>query len=186
MKRSSVGAVYGSVKKWLKPSGQANPLLTRTGFLRACQMRHFFHDRTLFVKSPKSARSQTAPAVALLLAAIVVFSAASASAQDRAFLNQYCVGCHNEKAKTAGLMLDKSDVDRPGDNAETWEKVIRKLRGGMMPPSGARRPERAVGDAFVSSLEQKLDRAAAAKPNPGVTALHRLNRTEYGNAVRDL
>ena len=61
-------------------------------------------------------------------------------AEDRAFLNQYCVNCHNEKTKTAGLMLDKLDVDHPGVNAETWEKVVRKLRAGMMPPSGARHP----------------------------------------------
>src|SRR5215831_10345500 len=107
-------------------------------------------------------------------------------AQDRAFLNQYCVTCHNEKTKTAGLMLDKLDVDHPGDNAETWEKVVRKLRAGMMPPSGIRHPQRASVDAFVSSVEAKLDRAASAKPNPGMTALHRLNRTEYGNAIRDL
>src|SRR5215831_17454210 len=96
-----------------------------------------------------------------------------AQAQDRAFLNQYCVTCHNEKAKTAGLMLDRLDVDHPGDNAETWEKVVRKLRAGMMPPSGVRHPERASVDAFTSSVEAKLDRAASAKPNPGMTALHR-------------
>jgi hypothetical protein len=105
---------------------------------------------------------------------------------DRAFLNQYCVGCHNEKAKTADLMLDKMDIEHAGENAETWEKVVRKLRTGMMPPSGARRPDRATSDAFTSSLETALDRAAAAKPNPGTTALHRLNRTEYANAIRDL
>jgi hypothetical protein len=107
-------------------------------------------------------------------------------AQDRAFLNQYCTTCHNEKTKTAGLMLDKLDVDHPGESAATWEKVVRKLRAGMMPPSGVRRPERGSIDAFTSSVEAKLDRAAAARPNPGTTALHRLNRTEYGNAVRDL
>jgi cytochrome c551/c552 len=117
---------------------------------------------------------------------MLVLVAAVAQAQDAAFLNQYCVGCHNEKSKTAGLMLDKLDVQHPGDNAETWEKVVRKLQAGMMPPSGARRPERAVIDTFVSNLEAKLDQAAAAKLNPGKTALHRLNRAEYANAVRDL
>jgi cytochrome c551/c552 len=110
----------------------------------------------------------------------------SAYAQDRTFLDQYCVTCHNERTKTAGLMLDKLDVGHAGDNAETWEKVVRKLRTGMMPPSGARRPERSAIDAFTSGLENTLDHAAAAKPNPGTTALHRLNRTEYGNAIRDL
>jgi len=124
---------------------------------------------------------------AVLLAALVSLNlCASSYAQDRAFLNQYCVTCHNEKAKVAGLMLDKLDIDRAGDNAETWEKVVRKLRTGMMPPSGARRPDRTVTDTFTTSLENALDRAAAGKPNPGTTALHRLNRTEYGNAIRDL
>src|SRR2546426_4133117 len=108
------------------------------------------------------------------------------AAQDRSILNQYCVTCHNEKTKTAGLMLDKMDVDQVGVNAESWEKVVRKLRTGMMPPSGARRPDRSVIDAFASNLEGALDRAAGGKPNPGTTALHRLNRTEYANAIRDL
>jgi hypothetical protein len=109
-----------------------------------------------------------------------------AAPQDRSFLNQYCTSCHNEKSKVAGLMLDKLDVAHPGDQAETWEKVIKKLRTGMMPPSGARRPERAATDAFTSNLESALDKAATTKPNPGTTALHRLNRTEYANAIRDL
>ena len=101
-------------------------------------------------------------------------------------LNTYCITCHNERAKTGGLALDKLDIQHVGENAETWEKVVRKLRSGMMPPSGARRPDRATLDGFVTSLESALDRAAAAKPNPGTTALHRMNRTEYGNAVRDV
>src|SRR6185369_9433393 len=71
-------------------------------------------------------------------------------------------------------------------NAELWEKVIRKVRAGLMPPAGANRPERAVLENFRTTLENSIDKAAAAKPNPGVTALHRLNRTEYANAVRDL
>ena len=106
--------------------------------------------------------------------------------QDRAFLDQYCVTCHNERTKTAGLMLDKMSPDRAGESAEAWEKVVRKLRTGMMPPAGARRPDRATIDKFASNVESAIDRAAAAKPNPGTTALHRLNRTEYANAVRDL
>jgi hypothetical protein len=110
----------------------------------------------------------------------------SAFAQDRSFLDQYCITCHNERAKVGGLALDKLDLARPGDNVETWEKVLVKLRGGMMPPSGARRPERPVMDTFASNLETAIDRGAAAKPNPGTTALHRLNRTEYTNAIRDL
>src|SRR5580658_5798941 len=111
---------------------------------------------------------------------------ALAGAQEQALLNQYCITCHNEKIKTAGLMLDKLDFAHPGPNAEIWEKVVRKVRAGMMPPGGAPRPDRATMDAFAGKLETGLDRAAAANPNPGFTGLHRLNRTEYANAIRDL
>jgi hypothetical protein len=104
----------------------------------------------------------------------------------RAFLDQYCVVCHNQRLKTGGLTLDSMDVAHVGAGAETWEKVVRKLRVGMMPPSGARRPETASRNAFASWLETELDRAAAANPNPGRPALHRLNRTEYQNSIRDL
>jgi len=104
----------------------------------------------------------------------------------RALLDQYCVTCHNERAKTAGLMLDKMDLQRVSDNAETWEKVIRKLRGGMMPPTGRPRPNGDDTFKFVSWLENMLDTAGTAKPNPGRASIHRLNRTEYGNAIRDL
>src|SRR5580658_2121967 len=114
------------------------------------------------------------------------FLAAPVIAQEQAVLNQYCITCHNEKIKTAGLMLDKLDYEHPGPNAETWEKVIRKVRAGMMPPGGAPRPDRATMDAFAAKLETQLDHAAAANPNPGFTGLHRLNRTEYANAIRDL
>jgi hypothetical protein len=78
------------------------------------------------------------------------------------------------------------DLDRVGENAESWEKVVLKLRTGMMPPGGARRPDRPTIDTFASNLEKSLDKASAAKPHPGATALHRLNRSEYTNAVRDL
>ena len=118
---------------------------------------------------------QTAPA-----------SASSASGPYRALLDQYCVGCHNDRAKTAGLMLDKMDLDHIGEGAETWEKVVRKLRGGMMPPTGRPRPSNDDAYKLISYLETSLDRAAANKPNPGRAAIHRLNRTEYGNAIRDL
>jgi mono/diheme cytochrome c family protein len=105
---------------------------------------------------------------------------------DRALLTQYCVTCHNERLKTAGLALDMLDAEHVGSRAETWEKVVRKVRTGMMPPSGARRPNRAVLDAFAGQLEAALDRAAAVQPNAGAPALHRLNRAEYANAIRDL
>jgi cytochrome c551/c552 len=124
-------------------------------------------------------------ALTLLLAGAVALSAQPAAGQ-RALLDRYCVGCHNEKAKTAGLMLDKLDVTHPGENPETWEKVVRKVRAGMMPPSGAPRPDRAQLDAFAAKLEIELDHAAALKPNPGNPGLHRLNRIEYANSIRDL
>ena len=110
----------------------------------------------------------------------------AADPTPRALLNQYCVTCHNEKLKTAGLLLDNADPANVSLDAETWEKVVRKVKAGMMPPSGMPRPDRAALDAFTLKLEAGLDRAAAAKPNPGATGLHRLNRTEYANAIRDL
>jgi hypothetical protein len=95
----------------------------------------------------------------------------------------YCETCHNDRLKTGGLSLQGLPID---GNAETWEKVIRKVRAGMMPPAGAKRPERAALDAFAGSIENTIDRAAAAAPNPGRAPLHRMNRVEYENAIRDL
>ncbi len=103
-----------------------------------------------------------------------------------AFLTQYCITCHNQRLKTADLTLDTMDVDHVEKNAAVWEKVVRKIKTGMMPPSGARRPDRAALDNFATEVETRLDRAAALSPNPGTPALHRLNRTEYANAIRDL
>ena len=112
---------------------------------------------------------------------------ASAASADRALLDQYCVTCHNEKAKVGGLALDTVDVARPTARPEVWEKVIGKLRGGMMPPPGRPRPDQETQDRFRSRLEAELDRAAATQPNPGRTeTFHRLNRHEYQNTVRDL
>jgi hypothetical protein len=83
-------------------------------------------------------------------------------------------------------MLDKMDITHVGEKAEIWEKVVRKLRAGMMPPSGARRPDAPTIGTFAGWLETELDRSAAAKLNPGAPTLHRLNRTEYANVIRDL
>jgi hypothetical protein len=110
----------------------------------------------------------------------------TAPSADQALLNRYCITCHNQRTKTAGLALDTMSFERVNEHAMVWERVVRKIRTGMMPPSGASRPERVVLDAFASELETRLDRAAAVQPNPGTAALSRLNRTEYGNAVRDL
>ncbi len=101
-------------------------------------------------------------------------------------LDKYCVTCHNQRLKTGGLALDNLNLDKVADNAETWEKVLRKLHGGMMPPQGMPRPDGATVDQFTGWLETSLDRAAAAHPEPGRSTLHRLNRTEYGNAIHDL
>lgn len=110
----------------------------------------------------------------------------TSEAQPWALMNRYCITCHNEKLKTGGLELEKLDPDHAGANAEAWEKVVRKIRAGMMPPAGAPRPDRQALDAFAGAVEGALDRAAALNPNPGRAPLHRMNRGEYANAIRDL
>ena len=107
----------------------------------------------------------------------------------RALLDQYCVACHNDRTRQAGLTLQTINAEQIGQipaDVEVWEKVARKLRARVMPPPGRPRPDDAVYDAFATSLESALDRAAAADPNPGRPPIHRLNRVEYRNAVRDL
>ena len=108
------------------------------------------------------------------------------SAPERALLDKYCVTCHSDRAKTGGLTLQNIDVTNVPANAETWEKVIRKLSVGAMPPSGMPKPNAADTGALVSYLEASLDKSFATSPNPGHATLHRLNRTEYANSVRDL
>ena len=108
-------------------------------------------------------------------------------AEQRAVLDQYCVSCHNTKLKTGGLALDSADVTQPATGAAVWEKVIRKLSADQMPPPGRPRPDKQHKDALVSWLVSEIDRDATAHPNPGRTeSVHRLNRAEYHNAVRDL
>src|SRR6202790_5627759 len=106
--------------------------------------------------------------------------------KERALLDQYCVTCHNDKLRTANLSLQKLDLATVGDHPEVWEKVVRKLRAGLMPPPGIRRPPLAEYDGLRDWLENEIDRKAAGRVNPGSIVLHRLNRTEYANAVRDL
>jgi hypothetical protein len=105
---------------------------------------------------------------------------------QRALVDKYCVGCHSDKLKTGGLSLQSVDMTNIPAGAETWEKVIHKVKLGAMPPQGMPRPDAASLDHFASWLETSIDRASAAHPNPGRATLHRLNRTEYANAIRDL
>ena len=114
-------------------------------------------------------------------------TSATAATPARELVGTYCVTCHNDRVKTANLALDKADAEHVFNSGETWEKVVVKLRSRSMPPPGARRPDNATYDRVATWLENELDRAAAAQVNPGRSAeLHRLNRTEYANAVRDL
>lgn len=109
-----------------------------------------------------------------------------APATDQALIQQYCVTCHNARAKTGGLSLDGANPADAAAHAELWEKVAMKLRGGMMPPQGMPRPDAATLDAFATTIERTIDDRALRSPDPGHKPVHRLNRTEYGNAVRDL
>jgi hypothetical protein len=106
--------------------------------------------------------------------------------QQRALVDRYCAGCHNDKLKSGGFSWTKIDLAHPEQSVEQSEKVIRKLRAGMMPPPGLPRPDAATIRGFVVAMETSIDQAAALHPNPGKPALHRLNRTEYANSVRDV
>ena len=113
--------------------------------------------------------------------------AVAAVSSERALLDQYCVTCHSDRLETGGLSLESVDVTDVGAHPDVWERVVRKLRAGAMPPRPRPRPDRATYDQLVTSIETALDRAAAATPNPGRTeTFRRLSRTEYQNAVRDL
>ncbi len=132
-----------------------------------------------FVAAPGfvgNARAQQLATVSTVLA--------TSAASEHALLNQYCVTCHNQRLKTAGLTIDQLDLDHVQDHAEVWEKVVRKLRAGMMPPTGMPRPDRPVMESMITFLEKELDRDA--KPNLVPPGMHRLNRTEYTNAIRDV
>jgi hypothetical protein len=130
---------------------------------------------------------RTASVVVLVSFVSSVQAQAPAQAPPQAaLLDQYCVTCHSEKLKTGGLSLQGANLTDVPKGAQTWEKVIRKLRVGAMPPQGMPRPDKATLDGFATSLEAALDRGYTAKPNPGRATMHRLNRTEYANAIRDL
>jgi hypothetical protein len=122
----------------------------------------------------------------VLLVPALSLAASVPDSTPRTILNKYCVTCHNQRLKTGGLSLDTIDPANAPVHAETWEKVIRKLQARLMPPQGMPRPDEATYNLLLSSLETQLDRAAENNPQPGRPILHRLNRTEYANAIRDL
>jgi hypothetical protein len=118
---------------------------------------------------------------------VAVAQDAPSVTEQRAFLKKYCVTCHNDKARTAGLSLESVNLNDVTRSGEALEKVVRKLGSGAMPPASAPKPDKATAQAFLASLETSLDQAAMAHPNPGrPMMMHRLNRTEYLNAVHDL
>jgi hypothetical protein len=112
--------------------------------------------------------------------------ATAAAVPDRAIVDRYCATCHNDRLKTGGLSLDKVDIADAAANSEVLEKVVRKLRAGLMPPEGRPKPDAATLETFTASLENLLDRHASTAPNPGRVASRRLNRAEYVNVIHDL
>src|SRR5262249_48450433 len=135
-------------------------------------------------KAPATAVAQTTAAPQSTASKPKVPAPAAEVATQRALIDQYCVTCHNARLKTANLLLDQLDLAHLSNQAEVAEKVVRKLRAGMMPPVNMKRPDAATMNALIVWMENEVDRNAIANlPAPG---LHRLNRTEYGNAIRDL
>jgi mono/diheme cytochrome c family protein len=126
--------------------------------------------------SPLAADRQAAPLAA----------GPDSAAESRAVITKYCVTCHNDRAKTAGLSLEGADLADVPSHIDVWEKVVRKVRAGMMPPPGLAAPSPNARETLAAWLETRLDRAAASTPNPGRPLVHRLNRAEYSNAIRDL
>src|SRR5262245_53092532 len=134
---------------------------------------------------------------AFLLAAFSGTSAVTARAQKmpqpaqtaaatKSFLDKHCLACHNDRTRTAGLTFDHAALDQVGANADAWEKVVRKLRTRAMPPAGRPRPDESAYEDVIGWLESELDRHSSPASIPVGPAFHRLNRTEYANAVRDL
>jgi hypothetical protein len=122
--------------------------------------------------TPRASRARTAPA--------------SVAPPDVAVVQEYCVGCHNNRRKTGDLTLEGLDPAAAAASSEVWERVLRKLRVGLMPPANARPLNADTRARFIAALEHTIDGAAGKTPNPGRPAVHRLNRVEYANAVRDI
>jgi len=132
-----------------------------------------------------SARSAAAPR-APAAPAVAAQATGGEAAAYRALVDRYCVTCHNDRTKTGGLTLQTADLTRVPEHADVWERVIRKVTAGAMPPVGAARPDEATINGFSGWLATTMDRAAAQRPDPGRTVLHRMNRAEYANTIRDL
>ena len=126
------------------------------------------------------------PSVALLPSHVERSNEILSPREQKALLDEYCVTCHDNDKEKGGLSLEKFDPARPEANAEVTEKMIRKLRAGMMPPGGAERPEPQALAALAASLEAKIDAFAASRPNPGRRTFQRLNRAEYANSIREI
>jgi len=133
--------------------------------------------------NPASAK---APARKRAVVLLLFCAGASPALAQTAVVKEYCTACHNEKLKTGGLSLASFDLAHAEDNVAVTERMIRKLRAGMMPPAGARRPDAATLAGLAEALENRVDAAAASRPNPGWRPFQRLNRAEYARAVRDL
>jgi mono/diheme cytochrome c family protein len=144
---------------------------------------HFVFCLSLFVAS--LAQVFTAPQSSSAVAASAAATPAEAP-KHIATITQYCVACHNDRAKTAGVSFEGMTPESIGQHTDVYEKAVRKLRGKVMPPPGSRQPDAAAADALVAWLETSLDKAAGQAHVPDTIVLHRLNRKEYANAVRDL
>ncbi len=191
---------------WVRPSGLACSTAESPGgvsWFRRPSNRLNLHkyrynpaqiiDIILVVMRRKSGNLALAGAAALLTLCHEPLRAQTGASQPNtgvaaqaSFLDKYCVTCHNEKLRIGGLSLQSANLTDVPKDAETWEKAIRKLRVGAMPPQGLPRPDKAALDGLAAYLETSLDRAAAAQPNPGRATMHRLNRAEYANSIRDL
>jgi hypothetical protein len=120
------------------------------------------------------------------LAVSILLSPFAGAQPQTALVAKYCAGCHSQRLKTGGVVLEGLDPANAGANPGIWERVLRQVSSGLMPPAGLPRPDKAAVTSFAKRLEESLDRAAAAKPDPGAPMPHRLNRVEYSNAIRDL
>jgi len=122
----------------------------------------------------------------LFVSAPLLFAWQQPAATQNALVKQYCVTCHNDKLKTAGVSLEGLDISKAGEDSAVWEKVLRKVVSSQMPPAGLPHPDAAAAKAFTTYLQSNLDQYAVTHPDPGHPVIHRLNRAEYSNTIRDL